>query len=526
MKDCQLKYRFCCLIAILCFNSLFALSICGQNFVQYSNNEIEETELYIKGNIYQKDFLLFIDILQKCHPAFATEYTPPFDIATVAQEGYQRANKCKSIKELWCQMQQIATLLNDGHTLMMPEIDMNLIYPFVVIYDNNSFYVKGINEEYKFCLGKQISRFNGYSLDDVLSCFKKIISHDNEAYFLNKFMSLIQLYSIWNYTSCCSPDSILRIEFADGTNVSMPPMSKVKINMAMQKTQEKSRTIRQNFKVPFLYTLVKEKKICYLQFNSCIDQNSVRTQYLARNPSMSPVKLEELLSKYPRFDTFLNEMFEEIQRDSISTLVVDVRNNSGGDSSLCDILLSHLKSRIETKQIHTYIRISELWKLHYPVLATEYEKVFNNSDQPLEMGKLYDINVIASRLYNQQKENSLLYNKSTSVFDGDVIFIQNALTYSSAGLLVTLAQDNNIGITIGENSSYRPCSFGDILAWQLPNTKLKGYVSHKYFIRPNKNRCNEDYLSPNVRLYPNLTDVLKDKDVCWEWILEKFGPNN
>lgn len=524
MKNNHLNWALRFFFTILSIEALCLVSLHGQNFIRYSNQEIEKTETYIKGNPYQKDFLLFIDILQKSHPSFASEADFPFNIGALTRTGYQWADSCQSTKELWCHMQQIATLLNDGHTTLMPEINTDMIYPVILFLDDQGLYIRGINEEYRYCLGKQISQFNEHSLENIFDYFRRITSSDNDIYFKNKLVNFIQMYSMWDYTPYCSPDSILHIAFTDGTNVSVSPISRDKIKIAMQESSVEYKSIRQNSKTPFHYTVVKEKKICYFQFNSCIDQSSVRSQYLARYPDMPAEKLEELSSQYPRFDLFLDEMFETIRKDSIATLVIDVRNNAGGDSNLCDILLSRLKSSKNTEYMHSYTRFSELWKQQYPVLATEYEKVFAKLQRPFEMGELYDNYANPSSQPEQKAERYFLKNKNENlIFKGNVIFIQNAKTYSSAGILVTVAQDNGIGITIGEKSSYKPCTYGDLLAWQLPNTKLKGYVSHKIFIRPNAEKCSESYLTPTVYLCPNWENVLEGKDIYWEWVLREHG---
>lgn len=521
MKHTQTNWILRLIFTLFHIGFLCMLSLHGQNFLPYSNQEIEKTQMYIKGNVFQKDFLLFVDLLQKCHPAFAPESNPPFDIDTVLRNGYQWADSCHSAKELWRRIQQTLTLLNDGHTTLMPDININMIYPIVLFFNDNGVHIRGINEEHKQCLGKQISQFNGHSLKEVFDGFRKITSSDNENYFKNKLATFIQLHSMWEYTPYYSPDSILHISFTDGTNISVPPISRDKIKIVMQESPVDNRSIRQNSKTPFIYTVIKDKRICYLQFNACMDQNSVRWQYLTKYPDIPASKLEELVSKYPRFDTFLNEMFETIRRDSIKTLIIDVRNNVGGNSALCDTLLSHLKSDKYIKRMHSFTRFSELWKQQYPALAAEYEMTFAKLNQPLEMGKLYDNYKLALSRPEQKVENLTTNNEDDhSIFKGKVIFIQDAQTYSSAGILITLAQDNNIGTIIGEKSSYKPCNYGDILAWQLPNTQLKGYVSHKIFIRPNIDKCNEDHIAPTVHLSPDWEDLIKGKDICWEWILD------
>jgi hypothetical protein len=533
VKDSFPLYSFRYIISIIGFELVFLFASYGQvsDFKQYSNPSIESSAIYKESNIYQKDFILFMDMLQKSHPAFALESKSVFGIDSIKQAGYQWAEKCKSPKELWVYMQAITTLLDDSHTTLMPEINMELVYPVMCFFDENNIRVMGINEEYKSYLGKQIELINGYPVNVALSHFKRLISCDNEISFINKMTDFMQLYSMWNYTPLCLPDSTLQLTFTDNTKLSILPVGRNRLNIAWQMPQTtQHETMRKNNRIPFLYTILHEKDLCYLQFNSCIDRSSLRLQYLQGNPNISEKELEEKTSAYPRFDAFLNEMFGMMRKDEIETLVVDVRNNTGGNSKLCDILLSWLKPLKDTKTMSSYIRFSELWKQSYPVLATEYERAFAEIQQPFELGKLYDNRTLSSYLPKLETEKKyeeyfiMNYNDSL-IFKGTVIFIQNSKTYSSAGLLITKATDNDIGVVIGDKSSYKPCNYGDLLAWELPHTRIKGYVSHKIFNRPNADKCDEDYLLPAVYLSPSWSDVLDGKDIYWEWILKNYTGN-
>ena len=230
----------------------------------------------------------------------------------------------------------------------------------------------------------------------------------------------------------------LLLIFTDNTNVSLHPISMNQVNLALQQPNNQINSVRENMKQPFLYKLLPEQSICYLQFNTCTDQSAMRFQYYMNNSNNISEDLEKTLSQYPRFDTFLKEMFQTIETNKIKTLVIDVRSNSGGNSKLCeDSFLSKLLEG--KKEVSVFEKIDEYF--------------IKNED-------------------------------SDKIFKGNIIFIQNAKTYSSAGLLITVAVDNNIGIVVGSKSSYRPCSYGDLLAWKLPNTKTRGFVSHKIFNRP------------------------------------------
>ena len=65
-------------------------------------------------------------------------------------------------------------------------------------------------------------------------------------------------------------------------------------------------------------------------------------------------------------------------------------------------------------------------------------------------------------------------------------------------MLAVWISDGNLGAIVGRPSSNKPSSFGDIICFQLENSKLKGYVSHKKWIRPDINKDKEDILEPDI----------------------------
>ena len=66
-----------CRKTLLASALLFALQTSAQT-ITYHNQKVEESKDYTKGNEYQRDFLLFMDMLQSTHPAF--EKDAPLDM--------------------------------------------------------------------------------------------------------------------------------------------------------------------------------------------------------------------------------------------------------------------------------------------------------------------------------------------------------------------------------------------------------------------------------------------------------------
>ena len=181
---------------------------------------------------------------------------------------------------------------------------------------------------------------------------------------------------------------------------------------------------------------------------------------------------------------------------------------------LCDQLLSWLKYGEEIKTFDSQKRISKLMESNYP----EVVKMIKDYDgDKFEYGMIVDefpeeSNTISSSLFTMNTDVD-------KVFKGNVYFIQDNGTFSSAAILIVMAMDNNIGTVIGEAGSYRPCNFGDVLSYELPNTHVKGGVSHAYFMRPDKDACGVNSLIPTIHIQRTWQDFIEGNDPWWQYIL-------
>jgi hypothetical protein len=497
--------------------------------------KLKQRKITGKATSISKIYCCFLDLLQSTHPAFASGETLPFNINKVRKDGYKWAASCKSTSQLQTYLQAIATRLNDGHTTLLPELDNNLIYPCNLFIEKERIHLQSVDKQYASCLGKEINQINGQPVAEIIKSFRPIISSGTDTYFLKQVKGYMQFYSIWKSHPYCRPDSTLQLTFDDGQTIALRPMPQRQAIMSLQQVQPKksSLTVRKQTGQPFSYRLFPEQSICYLQFNQCTDQSSLRWQYKMSGASgLSAEEFEKRVSQIPRFDRFLQAMFDTIASRNIQTLVVDVRDNGGGNSKLCDVLLSWLKPQAEIRSGSSKIRFSTLWAQQYPALATEYRQALTANGQTFTMGKMYATNQIP-RLSSSETEVSVTEStasyfqkneEASRIFHGKVFFIQNENTFSSAGMLIVDAVDNQIGTVIGTSSSYRPCDYGDLLTWQLPNTQLRGYVSHKIFLRPDASKCDEPTLKPAVYLPQTWTTLLSGEDTAWDWIVTK-SPN-
>lgn len=89
-----MKYKFLLLLALLPITD-FA----QQSNIIYTDSVVMNSKQYLKGNDYQKDFLLFLNMLENTHPAFAME-NPSLDIKKIRKVGYKELKKNQRFREI------------------------------------------------------------------------------------------------------------------------------------------------------------------------------------------------------------------------------------------------------------------------------------------------------------------------------------------------------------------------------------------------------------------------------------------
>ncbi len=227
------------------------------------------------------------------------------------------------------------------------------------------------------------------------------------------------------------------------------------------------------------YRSFPEESICYLQFNRCMNA-----------------------SDYP-FDKFLNDMFAKMEEEHIKTLVVDAQYNGGGSSQLCGQLLEHLYPIDKLKNFTTYLRFSDLMASYNPGIA----QVKKNWEADGHKDELYQIPAPKMPADYQQPK----------LYEGQVVFVMGPRTFSSAGMLMTLARDNHIGTIIGSKSTFPPSHYGEIMPYRLPNTDVLGSISCKYFARPDAETVDDAFMAPDYEV------DLSDKAAAWQFIVQHFS---
>lgn len=237
---------------------------------------------------------------------------------------------------------------------------------------------------------------------------------------------------------------------------------------------------RESYLIKYLHndgikTMVLKGKIANATQNSPTD--SVSDKILKR-----PFKLELIkpgtalmtLSNFidmEQFKLFADSAFESLKKSKTQNLIIDLRDNLGGDSDVGDYLLQYLLSTPFSQYDFVLEKNSQLLKNR--LLSHRVGKPLSQADSVV----LAKRNGTIDTIKNGTDQLLNLPNR----FHEKVYLLINSQTFSSAADFAQAFSYYQRGPVIGEETGGLILSFGDIVQGVLPNTKLPFVVSSKLY---------------------------------------------
>ncbi|MCU7495505.1 MAG: hypothetical protein HF311_08550 [Ignavibacteria bacterium] len=226
------------------------------------------------------------------------------------------------------------------------------------------------------------------------------------------------------------------------------------------------------------------------------------------------------------FGAFLEKVFSELKAKEASGLIIDLRQNGGGNAKYGYMLLNYLaekpfrmhsmKAWKASAQYKDYMRSRIPWWLSWvsyrPAiwiagLFSEYADMFTAKDG--EVLKFYTAEEIP-------EDNPLR-------FQIKVCFLIGTGTYSSAMLLANAVSDYKLACLIGEETGGIPNEFGEVYYFRLPNTQLMVSMPSALFVRANGNCSDRRGVLPDIEVKRKPMDTERQSDTVLEaarnWIL-------
>lgn len=373
-----------------------------------------------------------IHIMEKTHPIFLEDVPKKY---YYEKENFKKeTNRSMYVYEFQLVLSKYLSSIEDGHTRIIMnntkylDIDWKYSDGKLILLDDN-----------KRLTDKVVTEINGVKVDKVTHFIKDLFPEENYvAESRNNSKFLKEKLILENAGVDCSDSITLNI-----------------------KHKSKEEKIKLHFKEK------SDRDVKYEISSKKINDNTI---YI--NLGICEVNSD--------FDNVLKNLDKEINRE-VKNVIVDVRDNPGGDSTACNKILETLN--MKAGNFGSIIRFSPLAKKTY--------------------GYLKSTGTIEYKRNNDTTKNE----------DIDLYIITNENTFSSAQWMATLVQDGGLGTIVGQPSSNMPSSFGDILGFQLKNSKLEGQISYKKWTRPDKSKDKERTLEPNIKVKDeeNPVDIIIEK---------------
>lgn len=230
--------------------------------------------------------------------------------------------------EIKLQIAKIVASIRDAHTYV--PLQINMMLPIEFYWFSNGIYVIVAPLEYKDLLYCKIIKVNGLSIEDVITTLSSIISYENDTYHksqLPKYLPAIELlYDLELIDNIDSLDLTFEDENGEIKTLEINPLpirecreaiNSIKYNLERNK---KLPLYRRNIDKYYWFKYIDTCKIIYFKYNSCRDM--LQTDVF----------------------TFCKNLIHFIKEHDVETLIIDLRNNFGGNSILLDPFIYDIRN--------------------------------------------------------------------------------------------------------------------------------------------------------------------------------------
>jgi hypothetical protein len=371
---------------------------------------------------------------------------------------------------LFMDMSRLGALVRDAHTgngwsyvLRRGNFLFRGMFPYKIRVENDRIYVTG-NYSYRDDIpaGSEIVRINGLTSGEFIAQMSAWLSYETIP-FRNSLLENPMSISIWN------DFRPYQIEFR------LPGGSGARRVETGGGIYARIRFIRSLSMIgePYRFTVI-EDSIGYIGFYAC------------RDPE--------------RFKGFLRDSFGTMKEKGISRLIIDIRENGGGNSSLDDEFMQYISGtpfRIFEKAT---VKVSrEILSAHRDWIDSARQVAGITYETP-------DIDLTSLR------ENPLR-------FTGSCVLLTGRGTFSSGAAFASAFRCFHAGFIVGEETGGITVCYGDLYTFTLPRTGFGFGVSWKKFV----NACGVDDrrgVIPDYAVGSSVDDERTGRDAVLDFALD------
>ncbi|HEX8565261.1 MAG TPA: S41 family peptidase [Pyrinomonadaceae bacterium] len=206
-----------------------------------------------------------------------------------------------------------------------------------------------------------------------------------------------------------------------------------------------------------------------------------------------------------KYKAILKDIFTQIKASGARNLIIDLRSNTGGNSTLGNALIN----MFNRKSIKHY---SSKWKR-----SIQYAEELKSDGAPIPNHYL----TLNPGEFYVSKAETVNPTENPLRFNGQVYVLSSKETFSSGQMFLGLVKDNKLAKIIGEETSTPACFPGEHYRFNLPNSRLRVMTSVKYWMTPGGCKSGRGVV-PDVMVTERLEDYLTGRDRILETALSSI----
>lgn len=382
---------------------------------------------------------------------------------SIYQNIYDGIDHPLNAAEFYFQLLPLFNLLQDSHSMLGFPFSYSkefskqggLLIPIKVFIADNKIYVSENLSTTLFPLYSEITSINGKTSNEILNTLHLMINREqqeSESDYMAFFFQRI-LYPVYGF------DKNFTLEIVT------PDKQTKQITLSGIPLENFPHIEQPNFSSRYL-----DKSIAVMDINACEDKE--------------------------QFGYFCDTVFKSLNKNNISSVVIDLRDNPGGSTFHGDTLFTYLTANKFTQYTKQSIKYSPYSN---PKSDTVYTQTFSDN---LEQS-----------------------HTNTNLFKGNVYMLVNRNTFSSASVMAATFQCYKMGTLIGQETGGTQIFFDEPIEFKLTNSGLRFLVANQVNYCP----CGTDWnkgIIPDKIVAISITDKAKEIDTEMEFVKTLINQND
>lgn len=211
-------------------------------------------------------------------------------------------------------LSRLVASVGDAHTGIRPPIEH--AFPLMLYWFKEGIFLTNTIKEHEGVLDQKLAGVNGHPIEEVVRAFAEILSHENDAQLKSSIPQFLASAEALHGLRLIEDAGKAVFSFEDDagrkTDVAMTPLPLRSAPVWAVDTRDASAwplSMRDKQKA-YWFAALPESKAVYLKYNSCREM------------------------KDRPFAAFTKDVFAAVESARAQRLIVDLRNNGGGDSSV------------------------------------------------------------------------------------------------------------------------------------------------------------------------------------------------